>query len=162
MPFIMPTNTMVKVAGSWFKMTRQGKSGGLILKFYDMKKYLFVLLLGFVCTTMFAQENDGQIKQEVNSSQLIEHKKFIYCELLGRGKLLSSKVNVDIDFGQAVSFWAPDRRYKDENGKPISFNSMVDAINFMGTLGWEFVQAYVVTESNQNVYHWLLKMEIKE
>jgi len=39
---------------------------------------------------------------------------------------------------------------------------MVDAMNFMGTLGWEFVQAYVVTESNQNVYHWLLKMEIKE
>lgn len=127
-----------------------------------MKKIFFVLLLGFVCTAMFAQENVDLSNQEETSFQLVEQKKFIYCELLGRGKLLSSKVTVDIDFGQPVSFWAPDRRYKDENGKAVSFNSMVDAMNFMGTLGWEFVQAYVVTESNQNVYHWLLKMELKE
>ena len=119
-------------------------------------------MLGFVCATVFAQENNDQVIQEENSSQFIEHKKFIYCELLGQAKFLSSKINVDIDFGQSVSFWAPDRRYKDENGKPVNFNSMVDAMNFMGTLGWEFVQAYIVTESNQNVYHWLLKMEIKE
>lgn len=158
----MQTITMGKVAGSWFRTRKPGKYGDLILKIIDMKKILMVLLLGFVCTTMFAQENEGQAKQDGNNLQFIEHKKFIYCELLGRGKLLSSKVNVDIDFGQSVSFWVPDRRYKDENGKPVNFNSMVDAMNFMGTLGWEFVQAYVVTESNQNVYHWLLKMEIKE
>jgi len=153
---------MVKVAGSWFKMTRQGKYGDLMLKLIDMKKIFIVLMLGFVCATIFAQDNDDQVIQEENSPEFIEHKKFIYCELLGRAKLLSTKVNVDIDFGQSVSFWAPDRRYKDENGKPVNFNSMVDAMNFMGTLGWEFVQAYIVTESNQNVYHWLLKMQIKE
>ena len=126
-----------------------------------MKKYIFVIVLSFVCMAVFAQENVDQSIQAENRSQLIEQKQFIYCELLGRGKLLSSKVTVDIDFGQPVSFWVPDRRYRDENGKPINFNSMVDAMNFMGSLGWEFVQAYVVTESNQNVYHWLLKMEIK-
>lgn len=41
----------------------------------------------------------------------------------------------------------------DETGKNIVFNSMVDAMNFMGKLGWEFEQAYVVTMGGQNVYH---------
>jgi len=38
---------------------------------------------------------------------------------------------------------------------------MIDAMNFMGAKGWEFVQAYVVTVGKQNVYHWLLKKEIE-
>lgn len=41
---------------------------------------------------------------------------------------------------------------------------MVDAMNYMGALGWEFQQAYVITVpggfgGNQNVYHWLLRKE---
>ena len=48
----------------------------------------------------------------------------------------------------------------DENGKKITFNSMVDAMNYMGKLGWEFEQAYVVTTNNQNVYHWLLSKDV--
>jgi len=125
-----------------------------------MKKKLFLLLGLLFSLNLLSQENDT-VANQVESSDFIEQKSYVYCELLGRGKLLSSKVTVDIDFGQPVSFWAPDRRYKDENGKPVAFNSMVDAMNFMGSLGWEFVQAYVVTESNQNVYHWLLKMEVR-
>lgn len=87
--------------------------------------------------------------------------KFTYCELVGTAKFLSNKVTVEIDFGQETKFLA-DNRYKDPaTGKPIAFNSMVDALNFMGDKGWEFVQAYVVTVGSggtaQNVYHWLLK-----
>jgi len=72
-------------------------------------------------------------------------KKYVYCEILGTGSLFSTKVKIDIDYGQEVGFWNQDRRLKDENGKSVKFNSMVDALNYMGTLGWEFVQAYVVT-----------------
>jgi hypothetical protein len=43
---------------------------------------------------------------------------------------------------------------------------MVDALNYMGELGWEFVQAYVITMdmglSKQNVYHYLLKHRITD
>ena len=43
---------------------------------------------------------------------------------------------------------------------------MVDAMNYMGKLGWEFEQAYVVTlgsgASGSNVYHWLLSKYIGE
>jgi hypothetical protein len=76
---------------------------------------------------------------------------------------LSNKVTVQIDFGQVQKFFS-DNRYKDPaTGKPFVFNSMIDALNFMGKDGWEFVQAYVVTEGGgttaQNVYHFLLKKQ---
>lgn len=85
-----------------------------------------------------------------------------FAELLGRQKgIFSNKVKVSVDFGQNVSFWKQgDMTIVDENGKDIVFNSMVDAMNFMGRHGWEFVQAYVVTEGNQNVYHWLMTKEV--
>ena len=90
--------------------------------------------------------------------------KFMYCEIVGTGSLFSTKVKIEIDYGQEVSFWnqSDGRTLKDDSGKAIKFNSMVDALNYMGTQGWEFVQAYVVLVSNQNVYHWLLKQEIKK
>lgn len=43
------------------------------------------------------------------------------------------------------------------------FNSMVDGMNYMGKDGWEFVQAYTITNpgTNSNIYHWLLKKKYK-
>lgn len=81
----------------------------------------------------------------------------VFCELLGTQKFLSAKVTVEIDMGQNPY---ENSKLVDEKGKKISFNSMVDAMNYMGKLGWEFEQAYVVTVSNQNVYHWLLSKDI--
>ena len=87
----------------------------------------------------------------------------IYCELVGTQRLLSTKVTVEVevDFGQQSKFInINDNRLVDEKGQVIIFNSMIDALNYMGALGWEFEQAYVVTigsgASSSNVYHWLL------
>lgn len=92
-----------------------------------------------------------------------QDKYLAYAELLGYQKgLFSNKVKVNVDFGQNVSFWkaSRDMRLVTEDGKDIVFNSMVDAMNFMGRCGWKFMQAYVVTEGTQNVYHWLLSKEV--
>jgi hypothetical protein len=85
---------------------------------------------------------------------------YVYCEVLGTEKLLSTKVNIVVDFGDRLK-WFADNRMKDEKtGKPIVFNSMVDALNYMGKQGWVLAQAYPVTIQNQNVYHYLLKRSI--
>lgn len=109
-----------------------------------MKKCLFFMLMMVSVCAM------GQEKHKV------------YCQLLGHGKWMSTKVNVTVDFGQETNFWRKylDHYLVDENGNKIKFNSMVDAMNYMGRLGWEFEQAYVVTVGNQNVYHWLLSKEV--
>jgi hypothetical protein len=38
---------------------------------------------------------------------------------------------------------------------------MIDALNFMTKNGYEFVQAYALVLSNQNVYHYLLRKKRK-
>lgn len=86
-----------------------------------------------------------------------------YCELVGTLNLLGKTI-VTVDFGQVSLF--RDNRLVDENGDVLKFNSMVDAMNYMGALGWEFEQAYVVTYSYgknaSNVYHWLLSKPYSE
>lgn len=37
---------------------------------------------------------------------------------------------------------------------------MVDAMNFMGEIGWDFAKAYVVSDGSTHVYHWLLTQTI--
>ena len=125
-----------------------------------MKQIIFALF--FILSTQMSYSQVS--KENIKNDSIPITKKFVYCEILGTGSLFSTKVKVDIDYGQEVSFWNQDRRLKDENGKSVKFNSMVDALNYMGTLGWEFVQAYVVTMPSmggqQNVYHWLVKREL--
>ena len=82
-----------------------------------------------------------------------------YVQIVGTSRLLSNKVTVEIDFGQLDKLFSSDKdtRIKDANGKNMIFNSMIDALNFMTKNGYEFVQAYAVAVSNQNVYHYLLR-----
>lgn len=115
-----------------------------------MKKLIVLALVVLFSHNLFAQENTDSKNGD----------SYIYCEILGTQKFLSNKVTVNVDFGQNTRF-GEDTRLRDETGKVIVFNSMVDAMNWMGGQGWEFVQAYVVTVQNQNVYHWLLKLDIK-
>jgi hypothetical protein len=83
---------------------------------------------------------------------------YIYCELVGAQKFLSTKINVSVDFGEERGFFYNDTWLRDpETNKLRSFNSIVDALNFMGTDGWEFVQAYAITVGQSNVFHWLLR-----
>jgi hypothetical protein len=58
-----------------------------------------------------------------------------YVELVGRSKFFSlTKIKVFVDYGQDFSW--KQQTIKDSNGKNMSFNSMVDALNFMDRNGW--------------------------
>lgn len=84
----------------------------------------------------------------------------IYCQVQGQLKFFSGKVEITVDYGGYSGYF--DSFLMDEvTGERIRFNSMVDALNFMGTQGWQFIQAYVVTTGDQNVYHYLMKKTVK-
>jgi hypothetical protein len=76
---------------------------------------------------------------------------------------IEKKIQISIDFGQKIAFTFSGKSIvlKDNLGKSITFNSMIDALNFMNSHGYEFVTAYIVTigtgNMTQNVYHYLLK-----
>jgi hypothetical protein len=109
-----------------------------------MKRLMFFLVLFFLV---------------VLSTNAQNAKSYAFCELVGTAGLLSTKVSVEIDFGQKVGFFETSF-VRDAKGKRVKFNSMIDAMNSMGAQGWEFIQAFVVTTSGQNVYHYVLKKEI--
>ncbi|RWX00515.1 hypothetical protein [Flavobacterium cerinum] len=81
-----------------------------------------------------------------------------YCLLMATSKFLSPDVDLEIDYGQDATYFE-DKKIRDRNGKKILFNSVIDALNYMSSIGWEFVNAYVITVGNQNVYHYLMKNE---
>ena len=60
--------------------------------------------------------------------------KRVYALLSGSPQLFSSKVKVAIDFGQSTSWLGAmnESMIVDGNGKEIKFNSMIDAMNYLG------------------------------
>lgn len=82
-----------------------------------------------------------------------------YVQIVGTSKLLSTKLTIEIDFGQKTKFFSSGKEtiVKDIDGKAVDFNSMIDALNFMSKNGYEFLNAYAITVGNQNVYHYLLR-----
>lgn len=117
-----------------------------------MKKILVIMLVAVLTFSISTKVSAEEPTQRV------------YAELLGTGTNflnLNKNVKVSVDLGQ---FQSATKAYTllDENGKDIKFNSMVAAMNYMGERGWKFVQAYVVTVSNQNVLHWLLYKDITD
>lgn len=80
-----------------------------------------------------------------------------YIRIVGSGKIFSSKVNVQLEFGQHDKLFSDNTTVRDENDKPVEFNSMVDALNFMDENGYEFLTAYAITMGNRNVYHYLMR-----
>lgn len=101
-----------------------------------MKKIVFVILLLSSLNT-YAQDTT-KVEQ--------------YCQVTAQGRLFSNKVTIDVDFGEERSIWK-DHRLKDEEGKIKKFNTTVDALNYLGKLGWKLVNAYPVTNTNGTTFY---------
>ena len=79
-----------------------------------------------------------------------------YCQLVARGKGLSNKIIVNVDYGQALPVFK-QQAITGRDGKKRVFNSIIDALNFMEENGWAFVQLESVTEENNTTFYYLLK-----
>lgn len=80
-----------------------------------------------------------------------------YCQLIVTPRLLSNKVTIDLDFGEEKSFWR-DTRLKTDGGKLRKFNTVIDALNYMGMEGWVFINAYPVhMGTGSEIYHFAFR-----
>ena len=114
-----------------------------------MKK-LFILFLISLSALAFSQTvNDVPLKDiDVD-----------YVQIIGTGRSLSTKVNVEIDFGQetkSISF-KNGTNIKDERGRNVKFNSMMDALNFMSANGYVFQFAYTTNNEKDEAVYYILK-----
>lgn len=103
------------------------------------------------------QKIEPEVKTESSAVQDSQDPKYVYAQIMGTQKFLSTKVTISVDFGQSRGFFSDTRLRDEKTGEVQSFNSMVDALNYMANDGWEVVQAYAITVSQQNVYHYLLR-----
>lgn len=81
-----------------------------------------------------------------------------YCQLIATPRLLSNKVTIDIDYGDEKSFWR-DNRLKTDEGKIKKFNTIIDAMNYMGRNGWIFINAYPVQMGQTEIFHFAFKKQ---
>lgn len=107
-----------------------------------MKKIIVAISL-FACLHSYAQDTT-KVEQ--------------YCEMVATQRFMSTKVSIAVDFGEDRRGWR-DQRVKDDNGKVEKFNSVVDALNYMGNQGWKMLNAYPISSGNQLVYHYIFKKE---
>jgi hypothetical protein len=110
-----------------------------------MKKLL--LIIGFfISVSSFAQDTTW-VEQ--------------YCRLEATGRLFSNKVTIDVDFGESRRVFGDYRIRDEESGKLKKFNSVTDALNYLGSQGWILVNAFPIgttsTNSNSNTYHYYFK-----
>ena len=104
-------------------------------------KRVIIFLLAVICTTTIYAQNK------------------VYCEIVEPAQI-GKKVKIIIDFGQEREKNKGQQVLVNKKGEIIQFNSKIDALNYMTTLGWDFVQAYTVTTggvgSISSTIHWVL------
>ncbi len=108
-----------------------------------MKKLVVFPVLLLTCITAFAQSDTSRIEQ--------------YCTVIATPRAFSTRVTIDIDYGERRSTWK-DNRLKEEDGTLKKFNTVVDALNYMGKNGWQLVNAFPVNvSSNSFNYHYIFR-----
>ena len=80
-----------------------------------------------------------------------------YCRLDATGRLFSNKVTIDVDFGEGRKLFSDYRIRDEETGKLKKFNSVTDALNYLGSQGWTLVNAFPVNSTSNSVYHYYFK-----
>lgn len=111
-------------------------------------KYLVLMLL-------FPSLSFGQI---VDGKNLADDMDIDYLDIYTQPKGVSDKVFIAIEYGQEVGTYDSPPRVMDSNGKPMVFNSLIDALNKFSKWGWELNTIYT---SNNSGKHAVLKRKAK-
>ena len=109
-----------------------------------MKKIIIALFLVSATFAANAQADTSRIEQ--------------YCQVIATPRPLSNRVTIDIDFGEQRSIWR-DERLRTYDGRLKKFNTIIDALNFMGKEGWIFINAYAVNNGSMEIYHFAFKKQ---
>lgn len=79
-----------------------------------------------------------------------------YCQIVGKSNLLGTKVKIFVDYGQKIS-WSVRQVIRDKEGTIMKFNTVIDALNFMKSNGWKYVNNYAISYGTGSVYYYLLE-----
>lgn len=110
-----------------------------------MKKFIAFYFLFFLALTLFAQSN-----------------REVYCKIYqsGRPSVVGDECCIFVDFGQPRNGSNP-LLLVDEKNKARVFHSMMDALNWMGSLGWELKEVIRMhNETNKYAHHYIFSKKL--
>jgi hypothetical protein len=86
-----------------------------------------------------------------------------YIKVKGIQNFGGNKIILEIDFGQeSKTFSSKNKKLYDKNGKPMEFNSMVDALNYLSKVGYEYADGFKNSSDDPPIYSYLLKKKTKD
>ena len=115
-----------------------------------MKQNLLILLIHFaILNTAGAQSIDDVPLKEINAQ---------YVKLRAEVVPFKNKISVSIDYGQSNAMVnVKSNLLNDESGKPMAFNSMIDALNFFMNHNYELFEVYTLSTDMSSTAHYILK-----
>ncbi len=108
--------------------------------------------------------NTKQIKvlslEDIKSIVYQDEKIEVFCDLMSRKKFLGTEEQITINYGTRDSLWIDPKIYTLMSKDLIKYNSIIDALNYMGNEGWEVLRSYSTSHNSYTVEHYILKKEI--
>jgi hypothetical protein len=81
-----------------------------------------------------------------------------YCQLTSRPRL-NGRYVISIDYGQQQKLIS-ENLFRDTAGKPVEFNSAIDALNWLNGQGWELLNTFVLVEDGDGVAYYVLRRRL--
>ena len=107
------------------------------------------------------QKKIDRISLEQVKGVIYEHQKIeIFCDLMSSKKFLGTEEILTINYGDRDSLWLDKSMYNKISKQIKKYNSIIDALNYMGSEGWETLRSYSTSHNSYTVEHYVLKKEV--
>ena len=103
----------------------------------------------------------NSISLEVIQRIIYKDKKIdVFCDLMSRKKFLGTEEVITINYGDRDSLWVDKKIYTLMSKELRKYNSIIDALNYMGSEGWQTLRSYSASYNSYTIEHYILKKEI--
>tara|TARA_B100000530_G_C15668447_1_gene373253 strand:+ start:122 stop:622 length:501 start_codon:yes stop_codon:yes gene_type:complete len=99
-----------------------------------------------------------KIKKLIYENDKIE----VFCDLVSTKKFLGRTHAITINYGNRDSLWLDQKIQTLTETELKKYNSIIDALNYMGNEGWKTISSYSTSYNSYIVEHYILKKEIKK
>ena len=84
----------------------------------------------------------------------------VFCDLMSRKKFLGTEEVITVNYGDRDSLWIAKKIYTLMSNDLKKYNSIINALNYMGNEGWETLRSYSTSHNSYTIEHYILKKQI--
>ena len=79
---------------------------------------------------------------------------------MSRKKFLGTEEVITVNYGDRDSLWIDKKIYTLMSNDLKKYNSIINALNYMGNEGWETLRSYSTSHNSYTIEHYILKKQI--